>query len=125
MSIGRPLSRRSALAGTLLLASPAVRAQSGPQLPPPLPVSMVMPGNITCRAKLFRPLKTPAHSIILVHDGWGAIPEFEAMGASLAFEGIMGLVVDLAGGKTANDPLAAERLAKEIEGQEPGETVSA
>lgn len=85
---------------------------------------MIMPGNVKYRAKLYKPLKTPAPSIIIVHDGWGATPDFEAMGAALAFEGIMGLVIDLAGGKTANDPQQAERLVKEIEAEQPGETVS-
>ena len=125
MTFKRPLSRRSALAGALLVAAPAVRAQLAiPVLPPPEAVSMIMPGNIKFRGKLYKPIKTPAPAIIIVHDGWGMTPDFEAMGAALAFEGILGLVVDLAGGKTASDAAQADRIAQEIEPEKPGEIVA-
>ncbi len=125
MIFKRPLSRRSALAGALLVAAPAVPAQLAmPVLPPPEAVSMTMPGNIKFRARLYKPMKSPGPAIIIVHDGWGMTPDFEAMGTALAFEGILGLVVDLAGGKTAGDPLEAERIAQEIETEKPGEIVA-
>ena len=95
-----------------------------PVLPPAEAVSMTMPGNIKFRAKLYKPMKSPGPAIIIVHDGWGMTPDFEAMGTALAFEGILGLVVDRAGGRTAGTPLEAERLAQEIEAEKPGEIVA-
>jgi carboxymethylenebutenolidase len=127
MTDGWLLSRRAALGGSTLLLGPGAMAQPQSNAPRPEPekVSMVLPGNVTHRAKLFKPAKSPAPGIILVHDGWGATADFEAMGATLAFEGMMALVVDLAGGKIAESAADTERLAREIEAEQPGETISA
>jgi carboxymethylenebutenolidase len=148
MSFG-PLSRRGALSGAASLAGavslvgvPTARAQTELKLPDLRPVdprldpskadtssghavSMTMPGNVKYRAKLFLPAKTPAPGAIIVHDGWGMTPEFESMGATLAFEGMIGLVVDLADGKIAGTQAEADSMAKQIETQQPGDTVSA
>ena len=95
------MSRRAAVGGAiLLLASGGGLAQ--PNQPATVEnVSMIMPGNVTYRAKLYIPRKTPGPAVIVVHDGWGATPDFEALGANLAFEGMFGLVIDLADGKLA------------------------
>ena len=109
--------------GLLLLASCGAKAQPG-QPPKVENVSMIMPGNVTYRAKLYIPRKVPAPTVIVVHDGWGATPDFEALGANLAFEGMFGLVIDLAGGKLAESPADAERLATQIDGDQAAEAIS-
>jgi dienelactone hydrolase len=132
----KSLSRRTALAGFGLLASPAVgRAQEAAPLPPaaeaPTPsasvesVSMVMPGDITYRGRLFKPSNKGAPAVILVPDGWGLTPAFEAMGAALAAEGILGLVVDMLGGKTAQDQQGADKLASEVDSSDAVDAISA
>jgi carboxymethylenebutenolidase len=125
MKRGLSLSRRASLGGAMsFLASGAGQAQPG-QPAAVENVSMIMPGNVVYRAKLYLPRKTPAPTVIVVHDGWGATPDFEALGANLAFEGIFGLVIDLAGGKLAENPAEAERLARQIDGEQPGDVISA
>lgn len=119
------LSRRTALAGLGLLASPAIALA---QKTPPSSVedvSMVMPGDITYRGRLFKPLNKPACGIILVPDGWGLTPGFEVMGAALASEGILSLVVDMLGGKTARDTQEAEKLASGVDTSDAREAISA
>jgi carboxymethylenebutenolidase len=124
MKRGRLLTRRATLGGAALLLASGAGAQ--PKQPPTIEnVSMIMPGNVTYRAKLYLPRKTPAPAVIVVHDGWGATPDFEALGANLAFEGIMGLVIDLADGKLAETPADAEHLARQIDGDQPADVISA
>jgi carboxymethylenebutenolidase len=125
MSRGRLPSRRALLAGAVLLMAPAAGRAQPSQPGKREDVSMVMPGNITYRAKLYVPRKTPAPAVVVVHDGWGATPDFEALGANLAFEGMFGLVIDLADGKLAGNAAEAERIAKQIDGEQPGEVISA
>ena len=122
------LSRREALAGSALALAPGlVRAQPATPSTPTAPaetVSMVMPGNVTFRAKFFKPNKLPSPGVIVVHDGWGPTADFEVMGANLAFEGMMGLVIDLTGGKTAENAEEAERLAKQVDEPLAAEVIS-
>jgi carboxymethylenebutenolidase len=125
MKRGLSFTRRAGLRGAISsLAFGAAHAQPG-QPAPVENVSMIMPGNVTYRAKLYLPRKTPAPAVIVVHDGWGATPDFEALGANLAFEGMFGLVIDLADGRMAETPAGAEQLAAQIDGDQPGEVISA
>jgi carboxymethylenebutenolidase len=127
MSFARLLRRRTVLAGLGLLASPVLARAQNPVRPSPSveSVSMVMPGDITYRGRLFKPLNKGAPSVVLVPDGWGLTPGFEAMGAALASEGILGLVVDMLGGKTARDSQEAEKLARGVNADDASEAVSA
>jgi len=86
---------------------------------------MVMPGDITYRGRLFKPVNKGAPGVILVPDGWGLTPGFEAMGAALASEGILGLVVDMLDGKTARDPQEAAKLAREVDVTDASDAISA
>lgn len=86
---------------------------------------MVMPGNVTYRGRLFRPLNKTAHGVIVVPDGWGLTADFEAMGAALASEGMLGLVVDMLAGKTARDSQEADKLASEVDARDASDAISA
>jgi carboxymethylenebutenolidase len=127
---GSLLGRRTALAGwtwagaAMAMGVPAARAQVPAEIKAET-VSMTMPGNVKFRAKLYVPAKTPAPGIVVVHDGWGPTPDFAAMGASLTNDGIIGLVVDLTGGRLAENAGEAERFAKQVDGEQPGDTISA
>jgi carboxymethylenebutenolidase len=121
----RSLSRRAALAGSASVLAPAIVRAQTTELPKPESVSMVMPGNVTWRARFFKPANTPAPAVVVVPDGWGLTPDFEALGANLAFEGMLGLVIDMNAGKLAETQVEADQLAKKADGEQPGEVVSA
>ncbi|MCW5747431.1 MAG: dienelactone hydrolase family protein [Alphaproteobacteria bacterium] len=115
----RTITRRDATAALLssLLIVPAARQAQCQAVPePPRRVSITLAGGSVSAGRLHLPTKTPAPGVLVVHDGFGAIPELDRIGELLAFDGFAAVIVDLFGGKTARDDAAAAALADALDG---------
>ncbi|TWT15850.1 dienelactone hydrolase family protein [Reyranella sp. CPCC 100927] len=109
------IKRRDALAGLLAVpvAGPVAVAQApaaGGQR-----VSITLAGGRTFGGRLFTPNAKPAPGILVVHDGFGAVSEFDRMADLLAFEGFAAIVVDLFDGKVARNDEEAAALARTLD----------
>lgn len=111
----RTIKRRAALAG--FLAVPAVaRPQAMAQTAGTgQRVSITLAGGRVFAARLFLPSKKPAPGALVVHDGFGAVAEFDRVADLLAFEGFAAVVVDLFDGKTARTDEEAAVLARALD----------
>ena len=60
------------------------------------------------------PAKTPAPTILLIHEWWGLNDQIKAVAAEYAKEGYVALAVDLYGGKVGTTRDEARALMKAV-----------
>ena len=70
------------------------------------------------------PDKTPAATILLVHEWWGLNDQIKAVAAELAREGYMALAIDLYSGRVATDRDTARSLVGSVEADAATDTVA-
>jgi len=105
-----------------ILADPRLAAMAAETLET---VSVTTPGGRKLEAALAVPAKTPAPSVLLVHEWWGLNDQIKTMATEFAKEGFLALAVDLYEGKVASDPTTAEILMKAVDPAKATETLSA
>jgi carboxymethylenebutenolidase len=121
------LARRTivtSLAGLPLaavLADPRLAALAAESLET---VSVTTPGGRKVEAALAVPAKTPAPSVLLVHEWWGLNDQMKTMAREFANEGFLALAVDLYEGKVASDPTTAQNLMQAVDPAKAIETLS-
>jgi len=70
-------------------------------------VGLTTAGGKAVSASLAMPAKTPAPTLILIHEWWGLNDQIKAVAAEYANLGYVTLAVDLMDGKVATTPDAA------------------
>ena len=95
-----------------ILADPRLAAMAAESLDT---VSVTTPGGRNVEAALAVPAKTPAPSVLLVHEWWGLNDQIKIMATEFAKEGFLVLAVDLYEGKVASDPTTAQTLMKAVD----------
>ncbi len=78
------------------------------------PVSIVTGGGRTVIGALAVPAKTPAPSVLVIHEWWGLNDQIKSVPAELAANGYLGLAVDLYGGTVATNDDEGARLAQSV-----------
>jgi carboxymethylenebutenolidase len=73
-------------------------------------VSLTTAGGRKVSAALALPARTPAPSVLLIHEWWGLNDQIKAAAAEFAKDGYVALAVDLFDGKVAKTPDAARAL---------------
>ena len=81
-------------------------------------VSITTEGGRKVSAALAVPEKTPAPTIIVIHEWWGLNDQIKTVAAEYAKEGFIGLAVDLYGGKVAGEPEGARALMQATKPEE-------
>ena len=104
-----------------ILADPRLAAMAAETLES---VSVTTPGGRKVAAALAVPAKTPAPSVLLVHEWWGLNDQIKTMATEFAREGFLALAVDLYDGKVASDPTTAQSLMKAVDPAKAIETLS-
>ncbi len=104
-----------------ILADPRLAAMAAESLDT---VSVTTPGGRKVEAALAVPAKTPAPSVLLVHEWWGLNDQIKTMATEFAKEGFLALAVDLYEGKVATDPTTAQTLMKAVDPAKAIETLS-
>lgn len=104
-----------------ILADPRLAAMAAETLDT---VSVTTPGGRKVSAALAVPAKTPAPSVLLVHEWWGLNDQIKTMATEFAKEGFLALAVDLYEGKVATDPTTAGTLMKAVDPAKAIETLS-
>ncbi len=104
-----------------ILADPRLAAMAAETLEM---VGLTTPGGRNVSAALALPAKTPAPSVLLVHEWWGLNDEIKTMAAEFAKEGFLALAVDLYEGKVASDPTTAQTLMNAVDPAKAIETLS-
>jgi carboxymethylenebutenolidase len=94
-----------------LLADPVKLAEAAASLSD---VTITTKGGRKVTGALGIPEKTPAPTVLLVHEWWGLNPQIRAVGAELTKLGYLTLAVDLYGGKVASDPDTARGLSRSV-----------
>lgn len=79
------------------------------------PVSIVTHGGRTVIGALAVPVKTPAPSVLVIHEWWGLNDQIKSVAAELAANGYLGLAVDLFGGKVATNEDEAASLSQSVD----------
>ena len=121
------LARRTIVTGiaglplATILADPRLAAMAAETLET---VSVTTPGGRKVSAALAVPAKTPAPSVLLVHEWWGLNDQIKTMATEFAKEGFLALAVDLYEGKVATDPTTAGTLMKAVDPAKAIETLS-
>lgn len=121
------LARRTFVTGiaglplATILADPRLAAMAAETMET---VSVTTPGGRKVSAALAVPAKTPAPSVLLVHEWWGLNDQIKTMATELAKEGFLALAVDLYEGKVASDPTTAGTLMKAVDPAKAIETLS-
>src|SRR5262245_58135370 len=105
-----------------ILADPRLAALAAETLDT---VSVTTPAGRTVSAALAVPAKTPAPSVLLVHEWWGLNDQIKTMAAEFAKEGFLALAVDLYDGKVASDPATAQNLMNAVDPAKAIETLDA
>ena len=81
-------------------------------------VSITTEGGRKVNAALAVPDKTPAPTIIVIHEWWGLNDQIKTVAAEYAKEGFIALAVDLYGGKVAGEPQGARALMQATKPEE-------
>ncbi len=121
------LARRTIVTGiaglplATILADPRLAAMAAETLET---VSVTTPGGRKVAAALAVPAKTPAPSVLLVHEWWGLNDQIKTMATEFAKEGFLALAVDLYEGKVASDPTTAQSLMNAVDPAKALETLS-
>src|SRR5215470_3539075 len=88
-------------------------------------VSTTTAGGRKVSAALAVPTKTPAPSVLLVHEWWGLNDQMKTMAAEFAKEGFLALAVDLFDGQVAKDPTTAQNLMNSVDPAKATDTLNA
>jgi carboxymethylenebutenolidase len=121
------LARRTIVTGiaglplATILADPRLAAIAAETLET---VTVTTPGGRKVSAALAVPAKTPAPSVLLVHEWWGLNDQIKTMATEFAKEDFLALAVDLYEGKVATDPTTAGTLMKAVDPAKAIETLS-
>lgn len=78
------------------------------------PVSIVTDGGRTVIGALAVPAKTPAPSVLVIHEWWGLNDQIKSVTAELAANGYLGLAIDLFSGKVPANEDEAARLSQSV-----------
>ena len=81
------------------------------------PVSIPTPSGGMAKGVLAMPAKTPAPTVLLIHEWWGLNDQIKSMAAEFAKQGYIALAIDLYGGKVATDSGGARALMKAVDGK--------
>lgn len=77
-------------------------------------VTITTEGGRKVSAALALPAKTPASSVLLIHELWGLNDQMKAVAAELARNGYIALATDLFDGKVAKTPQEAAGLSRSV-----------
>jgi len=89
------------------------------------PVSIDTPSGGKATGVLALPAKTPAPTLLLIHEWWGLNDQIKAVAAEFAKEGYIALAIDLYGGKVASSPTDAMAYMKATDAKAATEQVVA
>ena len=95
-----------------ILADPRLAAMAAETLET---ISVTTSSGRKVSAALAVPTKTPAPSVLLVHEWWGLNDQIKTMAAEFAKEGFLALAVDLFDGKVTSDPTTAQNLMNSVD----------
>lgn len=87
-------------------------------------VTVTTAGGKGVSGALALPAKTPAASIVLIHEWWGLNDQIKSVAAELAKEGYLALAVDLYGGNMATTSDAARALMQAVDPAEAHDTLT-
>jgi carboxymethylenebutenolidase len=79
-------------------------------------VSLTTDGGHSVAAALAVPAKTPAPTILLVHEWWGLNDQIKSVAAELARQGYLALAIDLYQGRVTDKPDEARKLIGGVDG---------
>jgi len=79
------------------------------------PVSISTPSGITATGVIAMPKKTPAPTVLLIHEWWGLNDQIKAVAAEFAQQGYIALAVDMYGGDMATDAKGAMALMSKLD----------
>ena len=79
-------------------------------------VSLTTDGGQSVAAALAVPEKTPAPTILLVHEWWGLNDQIKSVAAELAPQGYLALAIDLYQGRVTDKPDEARKLIGGVDG---------
>jgi carboxymethylenebutenolidase len=88
-------------------------------------VSMGTAGGQKVSAALAMPARTPAPTVMLIHEWWGLNDQIMAVAADLGRQGYMALAIDLYEGRMTADPDQAPRLLETVDPAKATDTVMA
>ncbi len=86
-------------------------------------VSLTTAGGKRVSGALAVPAKTPAASIVLIHEWWGLNDQIKAVAAEFAREGYVALAIDLYGGNVADTRDGAKALMQAVDGAAATDTL--
>ncbi len=86
-------------------------------------VKLTTAGGRSVSAALAVPAKTPAPTLILIHEWWGLNDQIKAVAAEYANLGYVALAVDLMDGKVATTPDAARAQTGAVKAEEATDTL--
>lgn len=89
------------------------------------PVSIDTPSGGKATGVLAMPAKTPAPTLLLVHEWWGLNDQIKAVAAEYAKEGYIAMAIDLYGGKVASAPADAKAYMSGLDAKAATEQVVA
>lgn len=86
-------------------------------------VSITTRGGRKVTAALAVPEKTPAPTIVVIHEWWGLNDQIKTVAAEYAKEGFVALAVDLYDGKVADKPEGARALMQATKPEEASDSL--
>lgn len=86
-------------------------------------VSLTTAGGRSVSASLAMPAKTPAPTLVLIHEWWGLNDQIKAVAAEYANLGYVALAVDLMDGQVATTPDAARAQTGAVKPEEATDTL--
>lgn len=112
------LSRRTVVKGiaagmplATILADPRLARAVASTLEP---VSITTAGGRRVNAAFARPAKSPAPTVLVIHEWWGLNDQIKSVAAELAEQGYAALAIDLFDGKVPKDSEEASRLTRAV-----------
>jgi len=104
-----------------VLADPILARAAGQSLKE---VTLTTRGGQKAAAFLALPAKTPAPTVLLIHEWWGLNDQIKAVAAELAQQGYMALAVDLYDGKVATTRQKAKTYMKAVDPKAATDTLT-
>lgn len=78
------------------------------------PISLKTPSGGTAMGVIAMPEKTPAPTVLLIHEWWGLNDQIKSVAAEFAKQGYIALAADMYGGKSASDRDGARALMQSV-----------
>jgi len=103
----------AALPLATVLAHPDLARAAGHNMT--VPVSIKTPSGSMALGALAMPEKTPAPTVLLIHEWWGLNDQIKSVAAELAKQGYIALAVDMYGGQYATDRVGAKKLMSNLD----------